>query len=540
MMRHRRLLCFAPIAWAAWMALVGCTSPLPVLPCKPGDLSDSGATIEGGDIVSLVPFAETGCAALDWGRAVAPDSLLAFRAGADIFYFRENTFWVRGGVSPGDPAAFRPVRIGSTTGTDAHVSTVRCEGNRLLAGTSRGLEWVSNGDLSSGIFSLLPGNPAHSVSGIFALDDGHVLAEITNSYLAGLAVCDLASNTCQASGNRNDLIPSASLGLVRVGQALVAVTYLWAHVSKDWGSHWQEVTGLPPGARFQAVLEAAGSVYIATSDSGIYKSVDQGATFQLLPGSPAVAGSGPPFRGITALGKRGDTIFAGAQGLGASAALFRSVDGGATFTETARTGLAVSAIQGFAETPGALWVATPAGVFRSLDDGSTWSVEGKGLTAPTVHRMASGSGAVYAVAQGQTSDVFRTADEGHTWSGALLPRLVPGPLIIGLPLASIAARGSAAIALDSGGQGIFRTLDGGASWVSLREPSALFARDRRRDDRRRDLRVGLLQHSQERGPRRQLDAEVRALPDRVRLSVTGRGRPRRGVLRGTQRLSERG
>ena len=228
------------------------------------------------------------------------------------------------------------------------------------------------------------------------------------------------------------------------------------------------MTGLPSEVANRSVLETQGAVYLGTDD-GIYKSVDEGATFQLLAASPPSSGGSRRFRSVRALGTSGGAIFAATDVEPTS--LFRSTDGGATFTELPNDALAVLEVHGFGGTPGALWTATMGGVLRSVDAGASWSVESRGLVATTIYGLAAGGGSAYAVAPGGRTDLFRTTDAGGAWEGVSLPRLLP---VRGssTPLPLVAARGSSAIALDAAGVGVSWTLDAGATWAhATNQPS---------------------------------------------------------------------
>jgi photosystem II stability/assembly factor-like uncharacterized protein len=60
-------------------------------------------------------------------------------------------------------------------------------------------------------------------------------------------------------------------------------------VSEDGGDHWRPLgQGLPDGARIHQLARDASTAtwYAATKSHGIYRSLDGGATWQLLEGAP--------------------------------------------------------------------------------------------------------------------------------------------------------------------------------------------------------------------------------------------------------------
>lgn len=141
--------------------------------------------------------------------------------------------------------------------------------------------------------------------------------------------------------------------------------------STDGGQAWSEVTGVPKGSVLAADRINANVVYaFAPSDGKLYRSQDQGASFT------AVA---------TNLEKRCRVLFAhptveGDLWLGGDKGLFRSTDGGVTWTPVAGVAFARAISMGKAKTADgypAIYLAGTVGagrgVFRSDDAGASWT-----------------------------------------------------------------------------------------------------------------------------------------------------------------------
>ena len=121
-------------------------------------------------------------------------------------------------------------------------------------------------------------------------------------------------------------------------------------------------------------LTVSGGAIFAGIYAGIYRSVDNGATW-------STANTGLPER-VTAscLMTSGETIIAGTPGYG----IYRSSDNGATWSE-ANTGLpnifAARFVNSLTASGGAIIAGTYAGIYRSVDNGATWNEANSGLPA---------------------------------------------------------------------------------------------------------------------------------------------------------------
>ena len=191
---------------------------------------------------------------------------------------------------------------------------------------------------------------------------------------------------------------------------------------------------------FTHPLDAA-TLY-ATGSLGQFTSHDSGATWQVLePGfncsltTLAVAPSAPA------------TLYAGGRMNSASppsircrftrAALFRSMDGGATWTK-ADSGLAGEAVLSLTADPldSRILYATTGGfslprVSKSLDGGATWF----GLSSPLMVNLvfSAGGSTLWGVWGSQSSQVFASQDGGASWQSIggpqafTIQRLIPDP-----------------------------------------------------------------------------------------------------------------
>ncbi|MEA2600195.1 MAG: hypothetical protein QOF89_1187 [Acidobacteriota bacterium] len=304
--------------------------------------------------------------------------------------------------------------------------------------------------------------------GVLASDDGGATWQSRNRGFAGVEARDLAVSP----RDPGDLWAALSLGLVH---------------SDDGGLSWEPVSQLPPvlpptgppiqslafpadGATLYALTngriwatelgatswhplpgDAAGPVFIgilrthpddpATLYAGnpvvIGVSHDAGATWRSAGidlgcgfNDLAIAPSNPAT--LYAAGARSTPIPFRCQ-MDSAAALFRSTDGGATWTSAA-AGLAGSFVEAVAVDPvdpRTLYAATGDALWKSTDGGDHWARTGAVNPPITALFVWPGSGAVWAA--GPQGQILASHDAGSTWQPVASPqtafirRFIPDP-----------------------------------------------------------------------------------------------------------------
>jgi hypothetical protein len=142
--------------------------------------------------------------------------------------------------------------------------------------------------------------------------------------------------------------------------------------STDGGATWSLLqSGLPPGnAGISGMaIDATGKIYVAAID-GVYRSTD-GTNFTKQTSGPTDA-----VRTVAVDPSSPNTVYAGDNDI------WRSIDGGVTFTEVAGTTFGIT---GFAvDGTGEVYVATYTGVKKS-DDGTTYGDISNGLLDNSVY-----------------------------------------------------------------------------------------------------------------------------------------------------------
>lgn len=151
------------------------------------------------------------------------------------------------------------------------------------------------------------------------------------------------------------------------------------------------------------------------------------------------------------------TLYAGT----ATAGVFRSLDGAATWAPASAglTTLAVAALAVDPVTPSRLYAGTDGGgLFVSSDGGASWTASNVGLTATTVHAVTLDPTAPAVVYAGTDAGVFKSLDGGATWVGAGIASSV----------FSVAVDPTAPSTLYAGTLflGVFKSTDAAGSWAA--------------------------------------------------------------------------
>ncbi|MDD5029250.1 MAG: hypothetical protein PHH58_07095 [Rhodoferax sp.] len=180
------------------------------------------------------------------------------------------------------------------------------------------------------------------------------------------------------------------------------------YYTSDAGANWAaRNTGLSGNALFVNSMDFYGSLGYISTDAGVYKTTDGGLNWVLVFAPKNAANQTVPSGGVTADPLTNSTIYAGVfntDALGAalsSSGVWKSLDAGATWTQLA--GMAGKKVRDvrFVGTSNAdqtlvaaVWEpGTAGGLFVSHDGGATWTRESTGLTTNLVNSaMATNTG----------------------------------------------------------------------------------------------------------------------------------------------------
>ncbi|MCA9752657.1 MAG: hypothetical protein KC591_10735 [Gemmatimonadetes bacterium] len=223
--------------------------------------------------------------------------------------------------------------------------------------------------------------------------------------------------------------------------------------STDDGATWQRRTGsLPVPDRVLGAGTLGGDIVVGTVD-GAFRSADAGATWAAswlgaagISGSRAVLGSGPVL--LTGLHHFG-TI-----GLG----IRRTTDLGTTWTPA--TGIAASTTAldflEFGDTILAAAYGVDRGVVRSTDGGQSFAPSSVGLpTNLTMKSLHAHEGTVFA---SSWTDLYRSSDSGVSWT--VVPAMANVERLVSLGGDLFAGRY---------GTGVVHSTDGGVTWIAAND-----------------------------------------------------------------------
>jgi uncharacterized protein (TIGR03437 family) len=230
---------------------------------------------------------------------------------------------------------------------------------------------------------------------------------------------------------------------------------------------------------------AATAVYAVTNGGVVYTSTDGAATWRqvAIPGLPA--GTFTTWLGIDPIGNiylalNLDAALRGRPPL--VRALFRSGDGGQTWSQSPLPATISLRLVVDPTTPDAIYAATNQGVVRSTDGGATFGSATLNLAVTGVGVDPQQPGVVYATAIGQDRSytVYKSADYGSTWTS------------LGSPAGRTSALTEFAIAVDPHNSsvlylpatgscaagvtncGLIRSAGGGKTWETVNIPGTFY------------------------------------------------------------------
>ncbi|MBA3647252.1 MAG: T9SS type A sorting domain-containing protein [Chitinophagales bacterium] len=217
--------------------------------------------------------------------------------------------------------------------------------------------------------------------------------------------------------------------------------------STDNGTTWNSLSGtnsISPGT----LLTVSGVIYVGTLN-GVYKSTDNGNTF--INASVGL----PDYPGILNLAALGTTLYASVSSINGNG-IYKSTNNAATW-QAVNNGLPVTewAINGGLATNATTVFASFAnGVYKSTNSGASWTLSNDGFTGQV---FALGD-TIFASVLDPYWELYKSSNDGATWtpsSSGIPPSEEPGILVnIGREIyAGTSLYGS-----------VYRTIDMGSSW----------------------------------------------------------------------------
>ncbi|HRK54171.1 MAG TPA: T9SS type A sorting domain-containing protein [Cyclobacteriaceae bacterium] len=223
----------------------------------------------------------------------------------------------------------------------------------------------------------------------------------------------------------------------------VATDGAGVYKSVNNGATWVEANSGLTHLNVKSVVISGGSIYAGTSGGGVFLSNDNGSTW--VPVNNGLANLY-----INSLFIYGSTILAGTGGGG----IFLSTDGGDNWIE-GNLGLTNNFVTSFSSNGFGIFAGTGQGIFVSVDYGVSWTQVNNGLTNLYVSSLATSGGYIFAGTNG--GGVFESTDNGANWN------IVNGGLT-NLSVYKLAINSSGKIFAGTFGGGVFLSTDNGAIW----------------------------------------------------------------------------
>lgn len=240
-------------------------------------------------------------------------------------------------------------------------------------------------------------------------------------------------------------------------QTIFAGTYDGLYRTTNGGSSWSLVAGGLPVDSVQVIAfdpVTPAVVYVGTESGSVYRSGDGGATWS--PASSGLASIGS-VQDLAADPASPSTLYLGT----GAAGLWRSTDGGASWSP-AGSGMQSVSVYGIAigaTTPTTVYAASYGqGVFTSTDGGASWRLASNGLHAARAEAVVVDGSAPGRLWAGTLGGVWRSSDDASSWTflGAGMAHVQVEDLT------RDAVRGDTFFAATW--RGLYKTADGGESW----------------------------------------------------------------------------
>ncbi len=274
-----------------------------------------------------------------------------------------------------------------------------------------------------------------------------VITSINDTLLAGTLDYGIYHST---DGGQTWLPPS-NYNTVYVTSMAVKDQYVFAETiqgvlrSSDNGITWQVVPHyFTPG---YAMCSTEDKLIAADNSNQSYFSTDNGASWSTIETLDGAL--------IWSFYVKGDTVYAG--GINK---IYRSVDGGDTFTEIeVPFNYSTVVINSFTSIGQAFFMGTSYdGVYKSTDNGSTWLPANTGMGPKSVKTLAVTQSS-FLVAGAYTAGFYKSTDNGLNWNKS----------VNGFPAGSLVWTmcNSNNGLLAGTGDGLYKTTDSGTWWVKL-------------------------------------------------------------------------
>lgn len=297
-----------------------------------------------------------------------------------------------------------------TAGPEAGHITTMCEfNNKIFIGT-----------LTGAIFSSGDNGLSWDEMGSIEIDDDEQLNSIAGN------------STALFAGTFTNLFSSTDSGftwvsvfnnihvskIITLNENVFAATESGVYTSTNNGLNWQNITSDLPDTFINSIVSHGSDLFVSVSNNGVYKSTNNGASWNL-------ANTGITSDRINFLSSDGANLYAAFSG---KAEVFYStnaglnwntgdlIGGNSAFESVLSLFASPSGIYAGVIFQGSIFSSISGGVYRSTDGGATWTFNNEGLTNRYVRSILSAGNTI--LAGTQKGGVYKSSDGGINWEAS--------------------------------------------------------------------------------------------------------------------------
>ena len=332
--------------------------------------------------------------------------------------------------------------IAANTGLTSPVNSILVNGTDIFAGTTQGVFLSSNNGatwtaMNTGLTDLFIQALAVKGTTIFAGTTAGLFRSTNNG----------ATWTAANTGLKHIIVTSTLVD----GASHYAGTFEGIYLSTDNAASWTAVnTGLTD-MKISSFTKSGSRIFAGTRGTvsgGVFISTNGGASW-------AASNTGLANRTIVSLTTSGSNIVAGT-----TTGVFTSVNNGASWT--ASTGMPSTGVTCFVSVGSTLFAGTNLKVYKSVDNGLSWSESSNGISSSFVKALALVGTTLFASTQ---NDLFTSTDNGSNW--ILSPHTgIPN----GTMITDFAVQGTTVFAGTSF-RGVYMSTNDGGNWASVNFPT---------------------------------------------------------------------